>query len=98
MRTCIISWTSLNFGPIGPPTTELSAIEPLSIIMGMKVSPLFHGCLWGILIMLAGKKNLHKRFLARSYDSVELAALEGIKIDVTSFSWLLLIGCLLTCR
>ena len=29
MRTCIISCTSSNFGPIGPPTTEISAFESL---------------------------------------------------------------------
>ena len=28
MRTCIISWMSSNFGQIGPPTTELAALEP----------------------------------------------------------------------
>ena len=27
MRTCIISWMSSNFGQIGPPTTELAALE-----------------------------------------------------------------------
>ena len=27
MRTCIISWMSLNFAQIGPPTTELAALE-----------------------------------------------------------------------
>ena len=27
MRTCIISWMSLNFRQIGPPTTELAALE-----------------------------------------------------------------------
>ena len=29
MRTCIESWTSLNFGQIGPLTTELAALEHL---------------------------------------------------------------------
>ena len=60
----MLSWTSSNFDPIEPPTTELSAIEslkiPHSLIMGMMVSTLFHGCLWVILIMLAGNKNIHK--------------------------------------
>ena len=27
IRTCIKSWTSLNFGQIGPLTTELAALE-----------------------------------------------------------------------
>ena len=27
MRTCIITWMSSNFGQIGPPTTELAALE-----------------------------------------------------------------------
>ena len=62
----MISWTCSSFGPIGPRTTEFSALEslkntpPHSLIMGMMVSPLFHGCLCVILIMLAGNKNIHK--------------------------------------
>ena len=29
MRTCIKSWTSSNFGQVGPPTMELAALERL---------------------------------------------------------------------
>ena len=58
----MISWTSLNFRLI-----ELQNYLPLKVliiphnlIMGMMVSPLYHGCLLVILIMLAGSKNIHK--------------------------------------
>ena len=45
-RTCIILWMSSNFGQIGPPTTELAALErlrntPIDLIMGKVVFPLF---------------------------------------------------------
>ena len=38
-RTCIILWMGSNFGQIGPPTTELAALErlrntPIDLIMG----------------------------------------------------------------
>ena len=45
-RTCIILWMSSNFGQIGPPTTELAALErlintPIDLIMRKMVFPLF---------------------------------------------------------
>ena len=50
-RTCIILWMSSNFGQIGPPTTELAALEhlrntPIDLIMGKMVFPLFLCCFW----------------------------------------------------
>ena len=85
MRTCKISWASSNFGPIGPRTTELSALECLkitnSLLMGMMMSPLFHS----ILFILADNKDMHKNLGTSSkfgqirQPAVELAVLERVK-------------------
>ena len=63
-RTCLKSRTSLNFGQIGPLTTELAALERLKIshrlIMGKWC---LHGSLFifdRIMVKIAGSQNRHK--------------------------------------
>ena len=56
---------SSNFGQIGPPTTELAALErlrntPIDLIMGKMVFPLFLSVVFDwILLILSCNKNKH---------------------------------------
>ena len=68
MRTCIISWMSLNFGQIWPPTTELAALErrkkETHTYNGkndvITFSQLFLIGSFSYLQVLAGNEDIHK--------------------------------------
>ena len=71
MRTCIKSWTSLNFGQIGLLTRELAALERLkishSLIMGKWC---LHASLFifdRIIIKVAGNQDRHKSSVKFDY-------------------------------
>ena len=56
---------SSNISQIGPPTTELAALERLkylhALIMGQMVLPDFLGYFFGlILLLLSGNENMHE--------------------------------------
>ena len=71
MMTCMRAQTSSNFGQIGPPTSELAALEPLKnphrLIMGKRCLHFFSAVLRRILFILAGNDNIHA-----SLDEIEI--------------------------
>ena len=62
--TCMRAGTSLNFSLIGPPTTELAALErlknPHRLIMRKQCLHFFSAVLDLILFILAGNNNIHE--------------------------------------
>ena len=65
MRTSIISRTSLNFGQIGPPTTELNPPErlkntPIDLQWERWCLHFFLAVYGPILFILAGNEDMHK--------------------------------------
>ena len=65
MRTCIISWMSSNFSQIGPPTTELAALErrkknPIDLWWEKRSHHVFSAVFDQILFILAGNEDIHK--------------------------------------
>ena len=89
MRTCIISWTSSNFGQIWPPTTELAALERRKnshrLIMGknevIRFSRLF--LIWSFSCLQVMRTYI-KAYMSLNFGQIpplttELAALECLK-------------------
>ena len=61
MRTCIISWMSLNFRHIGPPTTELAAFERRNKSHRLITTDhVFLAVFDRIIFILAGNEDIHK--------------------------------------
>ena len=62
--TCMRARTSLNFGLIGPPTAELAVLErlknPIGLMMGKTMSPLFSAFLDRNPFILACNDNIHE--------------------------------------
>ena len=62
--TCMRAGTSLNFSLIGPPTSELAALErlknPHRLIMRKQCLHFFSAVLDLILFILAGNNNIHE--------------------------------------
>ena len=89
MRTCIISWMSSNFGQIGPPTTELAALERRKnshrLIMGKRKSITFSRLfLIGSFSYLQVMRTYIKAYMSLNFGQIppltaELAALERLK-------------------
>ena len=89
MRTCIISWTSSNFGP---PTTELAALErrkkfPQTYNGKNEVITFSRLFLIGSFPYLQVMRTYIKAYMSLNFGQIpplttELAALERLKIDV----------------
>ena len=64
MMTCMRARSSLNFGLIGPPTVELTALERLKNPIGLNgkndVSNFLSAVIGRILFILAGNDNIHE--------------------------------------
>ena len=90
MRTCIISWMSSNFGQIGPPNTELAALERRKnshrLIMEKKNEVItFSQLFWiGSFSYLQVMRTYIKAYMSLNFGQIpplttELAALERLK-------------------
>ena len=89
MRTCIISWMSSNFGQIGPPTTELAALErrkkfPYTYYGKNEVITFSRLFLIGSFSYLQVMRTYIKAYMILNFGQIpslttELAALERLK-------------------
>ena len=89
MRTCIISWMSSNFGQIGPPTTELAALErrkkfPYTYNGKNEVITFSRLFLIGSFSYLQVMRTYIKAYMSLNFGQIpslttELAALERLK-------------------
>ena len=94
-RPCIKSRTSLNFGQIGPLTTELAALEHLKISHRLKMGKC---CLHAssfifdqIIIKVAGNQDMHKssdEFDFGPDDGIRLLTLELLPLNDENFTLL----------
>ena len=100
MMTYIRACMSSKFGWIRPRTTELAALERRKnshrLTMGKTTSSHFLAVFDRILYILAVMRTCIKAWMSLTLGQIppltmELAALERLKIDVTTFSLLLLI-------
>ena len=94
MRTCLISWMSSNFGQIGPPTTELAALErrkkfPLTYNGKNEVITFSWLFLIGSFSYLQVMRTYIKAYMSLNFGQIppltmELAALERPKKSMSS--------------
>ena len=91
------SWMSSNFGQIGPWTMELAALEHLKKSPYTNNGETLHGCFDPILLILAGNEDMLyiKTWMSSNFGQIppiatELADIKRLKVDDSTFSWLIL--------